>query len=124
VVPEGKSSEAIELGETLATNAQASIKGDLAVPINEKLDAAAPYRGIYSQGKMACAGICHVTNIEEVKNWGNDVVSYASGILPIQPHLEKPLLDLRILRDDCESVDIPLCDFYRALFDHGKVEEF
>ncbi len=124
VVPDGESSKAIETGEILTGNAQASIKGDIPLPIREDLKASDPYNNLYKNGNMLCGGLCHRNMTEVVEDFGNGVVSYASEILSISPNDEKTLFDLRLLRDACEDNKKPICDFYRSLFDHGKVESF
>ncbi len=124
VVADGQSSKSIELGEILESNPDASIKGDIPVPVEVRLADTAPYDKISAYGEMLCGDVCHTGHTEVIEEYDNLSFAYASEIIKPGPSKDKPIEELKAIRDTCNAEDHSYCGLYKAIFDHGEVKAF
>lgn len=118
VVAEGESSATLELAQGIG--GRMSIKAELAFPIDEVLEASAPYDQVEVVGGTSC-GLCHgnearVTSIDFANAWASDVYQD-------EPEQALSLSFLRQSAIDCDHEAEPQrCEMLDALFAHGELE--
>lgn len=119
IVPAGPGAPLVELGELV--DGTRSIKGEIAFPVTEALDDAAPYRKI-EMGEGTTCRFCHPS--EERVAHLPDAPAYVSGALSPDERYRVRVGRLLQERDLCDDGAEPArCAFFRALLDHGEVRD-
>ena len=117
VVPEGRGSELLELGEQLEGNL--SIKAELSFPIVAALAPERPFEEVRLGGGTTC-GVCHPAEARA------ESIAYAEAYssTAFRPRTGSRVSAAALAdeRERCDATAEPTrCAFLRALFDHGEV---
>lgn len=121
VVAGGHAENLLEFGQFVTP--LRSIKAELAWPLERRVTDADPYqRVLQPKHAISVCGLCHAneTPHESIPN------AFVSDALRVATYYEKPISEVRALRDGCtkrRDESDARCDILRALFDYGEVRE-
>jgi hypothetical protein len=121
IVPEGRGSRLLELGEQVGDNR--SVKAELAFPIEEPLAPARPFDEIRANAGTTCAA-CHPDEVRatDFAYAEASVEAYVSGAFRPLPRTRVSVGSLADERQRCDPAAEPArCAILGALFDHGEV---
>jgi hypothetical protein len=114
VVPAGMGQNLLELGEERGDDR--SLKAELEFPIEEHLDAAAPFARVHYDDTITTCGFCHQG--EERADGVDSPNAYVSPALRPEPWQRVPLDELQSEVADCDADAEPeRCALLHALFD-------
>jgi hypothetical protein len=117
IVPEGRGSQLLELGEQVGDNR--SVKAELAFPIEEPLPPAHPFEEIRANNGTTCAA-CHPDEVRATDFAFAE--AFVSGAFRPLPRARVSVDGLASERQRCDGVAEPArCAILGALFDHGEV---
>ena len=119
-VPSGAGSEVLEFGEWVGETR--TIKGELALPVNEAVATDAPLTRVLDS--MAEGTACRSCHRDEIRH---DTIPNAFVSMAFRPEPGQGVLlaDLQKLHDTCtaEKDTSARCDMFHALFDFGEVQQ-
>jgi len=118
IVPDGEGSKILEFSEIV--NSVRTIKGEVALPINEDLSKTDPFLRINNQDKTSCSG-CHSS--ERFESEIDGVPVYSSLAFKPATAREVSLQSLRELEFQCQSLNekSERCLNLKSLFLSGEV---
>lgn len=112
VVPAGPGAELVEFGEQRSPTS--SLKAELLFPINERLDAEAPYRRLSFAASTTACGVCHQGE-KAAADVGLPLAVISPALRPL-PNQHVPLTNLLAEHETCDPAqDAARCELLSAL---------
>jgi len=122
IVIDGDSSYLVEFGEVLGDDPSRSIKGELALPVQDAVAPSAPYDRVKFGVASTTCGLCHYNEqrAEELPF----PTAFASVAFKPRPDSLVSVDSLRAERERCDfEAEAHRCEMLSALFDGGPVVE-